>query len=198
MLNLETDQHRNAGDCKMSAKSFRKRSQSGGAIAEFGAAFVVLVIFFFVPLVNLGFIGVRYFIAQGLIQEYVHRLSLAEKRSEAYASLATDSWWKDFCDRCGVTVAGRELSMVVCGANGTDKIAVAGGSPISSQWLPGGSKGPCIYTFDLVVDVEIPPIYTGGPAVPGITAPIPLKIQAHSNWENLSRNPVSTEYFINE
>ncbi|MBX9568129.1 MAG: hypothetical protein K2X77_04500 [Candidatus Obscuribacterales bacterium] len=176
----------------------KKRGQRGGAIAEFGTAFVVLVIFFFVPLVNLSFIAVKYFIAQGLIQEYVHRLAETEKRSEAYTMLSTDDWWKDFCDRCGVTVSGHELKLVVCGATGSDKITLSSGAPVTSQWLPGGSKAPCIYTLDLVVDVLIPPIYSGGPAVPGITSPLPLKIEGHSNWENLSRNPVTSGYFINE
>lgn len=175
-----------------------QRGKRGGAIAEFGTAFVVLVIFFFVPLVNLSFIAVRYFIAQGLIQEYVHRLAQTEKRSESYTMLSNDTWWKDFCDRCGVTVSNHTLKLVVCGAGTSEKVILASGAPVTSQWLPGGSKAPCVYTMDLVVDVQVPPVYNGGPAVPGITSPLPLKIEGHSNWENLSRNPVTTEYFINE
>lgn len=176
----------------------KNRSKRGGAIAEFGTAFVVLVIFFFVPLVNLSFIAVRYFIAQGLVQEYVHRLAQCEKRTEAYGMLSSDVWWKEFCDRCGVTIGTPELKLLICGSSSPEKISVAQGTPVSSQWLPGGVKAPCIYTMDLVVDVLIPPVYNGGPAVPGITAPLPLKIEGHSNWENLSRNPASTEFYINE
>lgn len=176
----------------------RQRGKRGGTIAEFGTAFVVLVVFFFIPLVNLSFIAVRYFIAQGLIQEYVHRLAQVEKRSDAYSMLSSDTWWKDFCDRCGVTVSSHVLKLQVCGANSGEKISVNSGAPVSTQWLPGGSKGPCVYTMDLLVDVNVPPIYSGGPSVPGITSPLPLQIAAHSNWENLSRNPVTTEYFINE
>ena len=176
----------------------RVRNRRGGTIAEFGAAFVVLVLFVFVPMVNLSFIAVRYFIAQGLIQEYVHRLALSEKRSDAYVSVNTDTWWKEFCDRCGVTVSDKTLKLLVCGETSPEKISIPAGTPVGPQWLPGGAKAPCIYTLDLVVSVDIPPVYNGGPAIPGITSPIPLKIEGHSNWENLSRNPVSTEYFINE
>lgn len=179
-------------------KSNKRRSQKGAALTEFSAAFVVLVIFFFVPLVNLSFIGVRFFIAQGAVQEFVHRLALAERRSESYSTLTADTWWSDFCKNCGLQIGTTKLDMIVCATNTADQIRLAQGQHVPSDFLPGGAKAPCIYSYELTVDISVPPIYSGGPAVPGITTPIPLKLAGRSAWENLSRDPATTEYYINE
>ncbi len=176
----------------------RARQTKGAAITEFGAAFVVLVIFLFVPLVNMSFIGVKFLIAQGAIQEFAHRLALAEKRSDSYTTLASDEWWSDFCSKCGVEIEHKKLSLIVCSTNSSEKLSLASGQKVPVDWLPGGAKAPCIYTYDLTVTVSVPPIYSGGPAVPGITSPLAFQLDGRSAWENLSRNPASTEYFINE
>lgn len=188
--------HRNMSDVDMSRPKIRKRR--GAAITEFGAAFVVLVIFLFVPLVNLSFIGVKFLIAQGAIQEFTHRLALSEKRSDSYTTLASDEWWSDFCSKCGVDISQKKLNLIVCSTNSADKLSLASGQKVPADWLPGGAKAPCIYTYDLAVTVSVPPIYSGGPAIPGITSPIAFQLEGHSAWENLSRNPASTEYYINE
>lgn len=180
------------------SNSTKRRTTQGAALTEFTAAFVVLVIFFFVPLVNLSFIGVRFFIAQGAAQEFVHRLALAEKRSDSYNTLSTDSWWSDFCRNCGLQIGSSKLAMLVSATNTSDQLRLAQGQPVPTDFLPGGAKAPCIYTYELTVEVNIPAIYTGGPAVPGITTPIPVKLAARSAWENLSRDPATTEYYVNE
>ena len=176
----------------------RRRSKRGGSIAEFGAAFLVLVVFIFIPLVNACFVAVRYFIATGAITEYVHRLSLTERRSQAVSMLTSDTWWSDFSSKCGVTVTNKKLSVVICGANEGDKITLNQTQDVPSTWLPNGDKGPCVYTIQLDVDVDVAPVYAGGAGCPGITSPLPMKISAHSDWENLSRNPKTKRYFINE
>lgn len=176
----------------------RRRSKRGGSIAEFGAAFLVLVVFIFIPLINACFVAVRYFIATGAITEYVHRLSLTERRSQAVSMLTSDTWWSDFSSKCGVTVTNKKLSVVICGANEGDKLTLNQIQDVPANWLPSGDKGPCVYTIQLDVDVDVAPVYAGGSGCPGITAPLPMKISAHSDWENLSRNPKTKRYFINE
>lgn len=178
--------------------TFRLRKKSGATLTEFGASFVILVIFLFIPLVNLSFIFVRYFAASAAIAEYTHRLSLAEKRSAALSMLSTDTWWSQFADRWGVNVTNKRLSLVICGASEADKLTVNGAADVPADWLPGGTRGPCIYTVNLEVDVEISPVFSGGTGVPGITSAVPMKITGHSNWENLSRDPKTTRFFINE
>jgi hypothetical protein len=174
------------------------RKARGAALAEFGAAFVILVVFFVIPLANMSFIGVRCLIAQGAMQEFVHRLALAEKRSDSYSTLAGDSSWRNFCNNCGVQVGGTQLSLRVSDVNGSQSRWQAS-QKVPANLLPGGTNAPCIYTCELSVNVEIPPIYKGGgPAVPGLTTPIPFTLAARSAWENLSQDPASKEYFINE
>ncbi len=176
----------------------RNRKSKGAAIAEFGTAFVVLVCFLFIPLVNLSFIGVRFFIVQGAVQEFAHRLALAEKRSDSYALLNSDTWWSDFCNNCGVNITDKKLRLLACSTDSADKALFNQGQKVPAEWLPGGAKAPCIYSYDLQVQITVPPIYNGGPAIPGITSPINFNINGKSAWENMSRNPVSKEYFINE
>jgi hypothetical protein len=182
----------------LNSKLDKSRTERGAALTEFTAAFVVLVIFFFIPLVNMSFIGVRFFIAQGAVQEFVHRLALAEKRSDSYNTMSSDSWWSDFSKNCGLQIGSTKLDMIVSATNTADQVRLAQGQPVPPEYLPGGAKAPCIYTYELSVDINIPPIYAGGPSIPGITTPIPLKLAGRSAWENLSRDPATTEYYINE
>ncbi|MBX9689633.1 MAG: hypothetical protein K2X27_23180 [Candidatus Obscuribacterales bacterium] len=170
----------------------------GAALIEFAAAFLLLVVFFFIPLVNLSFIALRYFIAEGAIQEFAHRLALTDKRSESYANLAGDSFWSDFCRGSGIEVNSSKLELVICGANSGEELRLQEGERVPDEWLPGGSKAPCIYTYDLSARITIPAIYNGGPPIPAVSAPLQIKIDGRSAFENLSRNPASTEYFINE
>ena len=176
----------------------KRRQAKGAALTEFAAAFVTLVIFFFVPLVNMSFIGVRFFIMQGAVQEFAHRLALAEKRSDSYTTLASDSRWSDYCNNCGMTIEHKNLDLVICSSTNASQIRLHAGQPVPAQWLPGGTNSPCVYTYDLSVSLSIPPIYTGVPAIPGITAPLTFTFDGRSAWENLSRDPISSEYFINE
>lgn len=178
--------------------NLRTRTRTGATIAEFGAAFIVLVIFIFIPLINAGFVVVRYYLATGALTEYVHRLSLTEKRSQALSMLSTDTWWSDFASNCGVTVTNKQLKVIVCGANESDKLTVTNAQEIPDDWLPEGAKGPCVYTVNMEVDILVSPVFCGSNGIPGITAPVPMNIAAHSHWENLSRDPKTKEFFINE
>lgn len=176
-----------------------KRKALGAALSEFAAAFLVLVVFLFIPLVNMSFVAVRFFIADGAVKEFAHRLSLCEKRSDAYESLSSDSWWREFCAKCGVEMSEPKLSLLVCSADGAEKIILGSGQQVPAAWLPGGAKAPCIYSLDLSVDLMIQPVYNGGgPPVAGLTQAIPFTLNGKSNWENLSVNPASKHYFINE
>lgn len=176
----------------------KRRQPTGTAIAEFGAAFVVLVVFFFIPLVNISFIGVRVLIVQGAMQDFVHRLAMSDKRSDSYSMLSTDTWWSDVCNRCGIATSNKQLKLTVCDKNGAKSIWQSTQS-IPTNLLPGGTSAPCIYTYQLTANTEIPPVYGGGgPSIPGLTAPVTFTLEAHSNWENLSQNPATQEFYINE
>jgi hypothetical protein len=55
--------------------------------------------------------------------------------------------------------------------------------------------------LDLKVFVEIHPLLTVScwqAKVPGLTGPIPLQFREVAAWENLSRDPLSGEFFVNQ
>ncbi len=174
------------------------RSKRGGTVAEFGMTFIVLVCFFFIPLVNLGFIAARYLLAQGIVAECTHRMALSEKRSDSYALLSSDPRWRQFLTKCGVSIEESKLQLIVCGKTSGDQVVVAQGAPVTSQWLPEGSKGPCVYMMELRVKAKMMPVYKGGPSIPGINTPLDVDFAGRSVWENLACNPDSKEYYINE
>jgi hypothetical protein len=168
-----------------------------GSMHEFAPAFVVFVCFILIPLIDVAAIPIRYFIAQGVISSVAQKLSLAESRTEA-ASIANESGWKQFLATCGVTVHPKPLKLVVCGKNEGDKIALGPAEAVPAQWLPSGTKGPCVYSMELAVDADIPPLYHGSAGLPGFTAPVTMKLACRSNWENLGRDPATRSYYINE
>jgi hypothetical protein len=178
--------------------SRRRRSQRGSAIAEFGGALLIFVCFFLMPVIDISFIPVRYLITNGIVNEVSHRLCLMEKRSGAYNLLTTDEWWRSFLNKCGVTVHEPTLSLIICGQDPTEKIIVNQGETIPSNWLPGGNKGPCIYSLELSLIADVPPLVHGSAGLPGFTSPLEIGFKSRSQWESLGRDPQTGEFYINE
>lgn len=174
------------------------RRQKGHAMLEFAVGLIVFVCFILIPLLDIGFIPVRYFIAQGVINEFTHRLALCEKRTEAYQVLSDEESWKTFLGKCGVTVHEPKLKLIACGKDESDQLSVTKGQMVPDAWLPNGNKGPCVYAFELTTDCDIAPLYPGNGGMPGFTSPITLTLKSKSQWENLGRNPDTTAYFLNE
>lgn len=172
------------------------RRKKGNALIEFGPAMVVFVCFILTPLLDLGFIPVRYLICTGVINEYAHRLSLSEKRSDCYA--AGDNWWRDFLLRCGITVHEPSKSLIICGRDEGDRLVVRQGETVPAEWLPNGSKGPCLYSLEVSLNADIPPLVSSSHGLPGLTGPITMTFASRSNWENFGRDPETRLYYVNE
>ncbi len=169
----------------------RKRKQNGN-ISEFGAALITLICFVILPLLNLSFIPVRYMLCEGALNELTRRLAHCEKLTEAQDTLKKDNAWKTILDRCGVTISGERLSLLVTTSDGTRGIVLNPGGQLSDEWLPGGANGPCIYSLSVKANFTIAALYQGP------FKPVTITITSHSQWENLSKNPKSLNYFINE
>lgn len=175
------------------------RKAKGHAMLEFGVGMLVFICFIFIPLIDIGFIPVRYVIGSGTINEFTHRLSLNEKRSEAYQQLTDEGGWKTFLSQCGVTVHEPQLNLVICGKDESEQVSIGKGVAVPAEWLPNGKNGPCIYSLELATDCDIAPLFpcsSGG--MPGFTKPITLTLKSKSQWENLGRNPQTLAYYINE
>jgi hypothetical protein len=174
-----------------------KRRSRRGTMYEFAPAFVVFVCFVLLPLVDISAIPVRYLIAQGVLSNVAQKLALAESRSEATA-IANATGWRNVLGSCGVDVHPHPLTLVVCGKNETDKVSLAPSDMVPPAYLPNGNKGPCVYSMELAVDADIPPLYHGSSGLPGFTSPLTLKLACRSNWENMGRDPATRQYYINE
>ncbi len=178
----------------------RNRSK-GSALAELAPALFILIIGIVIPLLDLGFVPIRYALAYAVLTDVVHNLALSNKASDAYGKLRTDNWWRSALSKCGVKVRKEpELSIDVIGPNGERQRFASGNlGSIPANLLPDPKKGPGIYRLELVVNMNISPLLVmQGGGVPGLTAPVPMTVRTQAAWENLGRDPETKEFYINE
>ncbi len=168
-----------------------KRSAKGN-ISEFGAALVVLICAVILPLLNFSFVPVRYMICQGAMSELVRRLAHADKLSEARELMKKEQFWIAFLGQCGVTTENEKLALIVTTSDGSKGFVVDEGKKVPDEWLPGGSNGPCIYSLSLTADCTISALCAG------MFQPAKVTVAARTQWENLSKDPRSMTYFVNE
>ena len=181
----------------------KTRSDNGQQISEFGAALVLLVLVFFVPLLDLGIMPVRWFLAQEIIQNYARKLSLCESLSQSFQVMEADPSMETQLIRLGgVSPKNVVLGLSIAQTkNPFEKVNITVPKYIPKEWLPGGRKGPCEYILELSVECDIAPAMlarSDGPKIMGLNTPVPFMIGASSPWENLGRNPVTKNYFMNE
>ncbi|MGH9554144.1 MAG: hypothetical protein ACRD3W_32500 [Terriglobales bacterium] len=169
---------------------------------EFAAALVLLVLVFFVPLLDLGIMPVRYFMSQELIAQYTRRLSHCETLTQAFEQLNADpSLQTRLIKLGGVHPTSLTLHLLISTVKPPiERIVVEKPKSIPKQWLPDGNRQPCEYIMEIVAEVEVSPamVLNAQPKVMGLSAPVPFILSQTSPWENLGRNPVTTAFFINE
>jgi hypothetical protein len=182
----------------MQMTNFNRRKSTGQAMSEFSTSLIVLISFVFLPLINLGIIPVRYLIAQGVLTEMTHRLALCEKRSQAHSLLDSDPWFRSVLSKCGVTISNTKLTMSAYSKDAESMLSVTSGQAIPDTWLPNGEKEPTLYTLGLACECSISPLFSGCDGLPGITSPVAISIKSASPWENISRDPETSNYYLNE
>ena len=179
----------------------RRRSRCHGyAIAEFAPVFSILIIGFIIPLLDVGFIPIRYAVAYSVLTDVVHNLALSNKLSDAYNLIKTDTGWRTALSNCGIEIKHTELAVAVIDKNG-DLTRFTSGQPgcIPVELLPNGKNGPGTYGLQLTVDIDVSPLLSvQGPGVPGLSSPVGLTILTQAPWENLGRDPDTTRFFVNE
>jgi hypothetical protein len=180
-----------------------RRRGEGQQIPEFTAALVMLVLVFFIPLLDFGILPIRYFMSQELIQQYARRLSHCETLTQAYAEMNADPSLRTRLIKLGgVDPKNLELHLLISTVKGYPlrKIEVIKPKTIPKDWWPEGRNGPCEYILELVGSVEISPaiMMTFEPKVMGLSKPVSFMLRADSPWENLGRNPITKSFYINE
>lgn len=175
------------------------RSAVGANMLEFSAVFAVLVVVILLPLVDLCAVPIRAFFATAAVKETIHILALSSKFSQAQASLSNGSLLQARLNVItGVSLRSANLSMIASGAGGSATFGSPGS--ISETWLPDGKNGPYHYQLVLTCDMDISPLFmiAAGSDVPGLSAPFRTKISEAYAWENLSKDPATGEFYLNE
>lgn len=186
---------------KFAASNSRKCK--GAQAAEFAAALTILVMFFVIPLLDLGVIPIRWGLANHLITSYSVNFARAETLSRAFEQLETDVNLQDLLKKIGgVTARQLRLALVITKSASPDKkLVVSEPKHIPADWLPDSPNGPFQYELELFATIEISPlllINLGEKKIPGLNAPFTVTMTSSSNWENLGRNPNTNEFFMNE
>jgi hypothetical protein len=183
--------------------SRRIRSQAGSQLAEFGAGLLILTSIILIPLIDLVIIPVRWMMAQDMVNSYSRKLALCETPSESLRMLRMEPSLVETLKRIGgVEVNSTDLKIRASTTSPVgDSLELYVPAQIPDEWLPKGSKGPCIYSLELQANVEISPailLRNIAGKMPGINSPIPVTLSASHQWENLGRDPGSGEYYLNQ
>ena len=181
-----------------------RRWQQGSAhLSEFGAALFLLISCIIIPLIDLAIIPVRWSLGKSMVSSRVHQLAQSETISEAFKAFQQDVSFPNKLQRIGgITVKSSHLSLTAASVRHAGEIKTinrAGALP--RDWLPDGSRSPCIYQLDLTVSADVDPLITAPLPhlpIPGLTRPMSMQFHDVSAWENLGRDPSSGEFFMNE
>jgi len=180
---------------------FGLRKPRGQNQMEFAAVFAVLILFVLLPLVDLVAIPVRMAFAGSAVKDTVHKLALSTKFSMAKAAISSGILQARLASISGVSLTKCDLVLNASSAKGGASSFFAPGT-ISKDWLPDGSSGPYHYNLTLSCEMEISPLFlvgTGsGAEIPGLTMPFKTKIAESYSWENLSKNPETQQFYLNE
>ena len=181
---------------------FRRTEYGAAQVTEFGAALFILLGCVVLPLLNMAIIPVRYGMGKSIVTAEVRRLARSESFSEALASVTSESSkWQQLNAIGGIDVNETELSMTIESTKTKQIETFRAPKTIPARVLPEGKDSPCVYLLDLKVDVAIHPLVSiswTNIRIPGLTGPIPIRFHEVAAWENLTRDPVTGDFFLNQ
>lgn len=192
----------------LSLERYLVRDQNGSHCVEFASALTLVVLFVVLPLLNASVIVVRWVLANEIISTSVRDLACCDTFRESWNATYTRPTLSNQIERIGgVKVDSVDLHLRITrvarsNVRGSEEVLLVrqpGGVP--PAWLPGGIKTPATYLLVVKARIEIAPLWNndgGVGAIPGITGAIPVSLTSMHKWENLGRNPVSGQFFLNE
>ncbi|HEY9732398.1 MAG TPA: hypothetical protein V6C89_10830 [Drouetiella sp.] len=180
-----------------------------GSLAEFGPALLIFIVFIFVPLLDFGVLPIRYAIAYNGLNQFTHRLAMAEKMSDAEQMLKSERSLIRWLMSCGVEVTQARLDLrIVNKFNQEKQVVIPEPSPVPKEWQPDASDGPFFYYLVLTTDMKISPLFIMNlpwKGIPGLTSPCSINMATTAPWENLGRDPnaqiqpgADYPYYMNE
>lgn len=183
------------------------RSNSGSQIVEFGASLSILTACILMPLLDFGIIPVRWMMARQVISDKLRELSFCETFSQALTKVGpTGTLVAELNGIGGVEIEHLALKLKISkvprmAGDTIETITIASPNQIPREWLPDGSKAPCVYMIELDAGLKMSPAlsFNAGPlAVPGLNAPVLLNLQGSREWEHSGLDPVTGKFFLNE
>ncbi len=174
------------------------RNEKGTAITEFAGSLVIFICFAFIPFVDMAFVPARYLLVSTYLENVVHHMALSEKRSDALFYLKNGSNFRAFVNTLGVNLHSADANLVVCDDSGATRSVIPGSTPVPDNMLPNSTNKPLVYTLELNVVADVPPLFGQAGSIPGFNKAIIFNFKNRYDWENLSPDPQSGTYFINE
>lgn len=176
----------------------KQRQSRASALFEFSSGLTLFIGVVLIPFVDMSFLAARYVLANNYLQTVAQKVAMLDKRSEVSTYLTKESNWQQVITSMGFKVNSADFDMVVCNNAGNNLVKFAGNSPLPATFLPNSSNqknDPRIYELELNVNAEITPMFLG---VLNWSKPINLKLKSRAPWENLSPDPDTGKFYINE
>ncbi len=116
-------------------------------MVEFGAAMVILILSFTLPLLDFGMIPIHWMLSQEIVTKYTSKLAVCQSFSQALAMLDADnSMIQQLSHLGGVTPQSTKCLLVISKIEPPLESFIADcPKTIPVAWLPGGAKSPCNY-----------------------------------------------------
>jgi hypothetical protein len=178
------------------------RNTSGQNTLELAGVLAMLVVAI-VPIISLGIIPLRFELARRAVGVVVHKLSLCDKFSDAVHDAEKGDDIKNALKGIGgVHLLSTELVLSITSqklANQGKTVDRQGRIPV--DWLPDGRLSPCTYFLHLKVHTTVDPLITAtvaGQSIPGVNKALSLTVEEVAHWENLGRDPATSEFYVNE
>lgn len=177
-----------------------RRNSTGSNMVEFVYCLVFIFFVILIPLINYGTLLTRWAMANQIIESWTRGLAKKQKMSQAFDRVLESDFVEAVRKPTGVRIKKVEPALIISKVNDpTQFLAVNVPGRIPKKWLPNG--GNYEYTIQIAVDSEIDPLISFqlfGLEIPGLTKAADVRMVNTCLWENMGRDPVTTEYFLNE
>lgn len=177
-----------------------KRSARGSNTVEFTYCIVFVFFVLLLPFSNYGTFMSRWGISSQTVSAWTQNMAKKRKLSDAFKAFQSTEFITAVANPTGIQVKSVTPSLFISKVDdATRSITVETPGKVPANWLP--DAGNYEYTLKVNVIAQIDPLVTVqlfGLKVPGLTEPADVKMGGSALWENKGRDPVTTEFYLNE
>lgn len=176
------------------------RNRRGSNTIEFTYCLVFIFFVLLLPFANYGTFMSRWALSSQTVSAWTQNMAKKRKLSDAFKAVRGDDFAAAVANPSGIKV--KSVTPVLSISKVDDQshsIAVETPGKVPTTWLP--DAGNYEYTLQVNVVAQIDPLVTVqlfGIKIPGLTEPTDVKISGSALWENKGRDPLTTEFYLNE